>query len=547
MISASEAWKNAHSKDFVPETFVEITMAIVNREMTNAATLVTHGNQNSRSTLTNIIEASDKIEHIKCASLEENLWLLDGSCDVAYQNENMDAGYVSSYLSTPTGYVVVDFSEQVKLDDQYLTIIWSSDYKEYPTSFVLDFLRSDGELIRRINVTDNHSHISLVKLSDYDEGSRLWITVNDWNTPNHYQRIDRIVFGCAWTFDKKDIISYSHEQSSDLLCAELPKNSIEFSLDNTDEKWNPYNPDGIGKYLAERQEVSVRYGTRVYNTIEWIKGGTFYLSEWDVPSNGLEARFVARDPLEFMVSTLYDDRGLSVGTFEELINSSFGLCEFSNELKVNIDAQYGSVLTFAPKDHLEPVKDDNGQVKFTNPKYTAAEMVQMCVGAMSSVCWFDRDGVFHIEDAPWDKSTSPAYEIPLNISYSYPEITLGKPVKYLEFRYMPVDDSPGYYKFNTELCDNGVVQTIDNPIGMSHNLVLAAYFKMKGILAKRAVVSGQFRADPRADVFDNVKVSTKFGDMDMILTRIKYTYNGSFRGEYTAQGIEEFVNTVEVE
>lgn len=80
------------------------------------------------------------------------------------------------------------------------------------------------------------------------------------------------------------IISYSHEQSGDLLTGAIPKHSIEFTVNNIDGRWNPSNPTGLEKYLSERQKLIVRYGMDVDGTIEWIKAGTFYLSEWSAPS-----------------------------------------------------------------------------------------------------------------------------------------------------------------------------------------------------------------------------------------------------------------------
>lgn len=59
---------------------------------------------------------------------------------------------------------------------------------------------------------------------------------------------------------------------------------------------------------------------------------------------------------------------------------------------------------------------------------------------------------------------------------------------------------------------------------------------VKYILESRKTVSGEYRADPRLDVYDVVVVESKYGELSPVLiTNIKYTFNGSFRGTYTGK------------
>ena len=61
-------------------------------------------------------------------------------------------------------------------------------------------------------------------------------------------------------------------------------------------QWNPTPKKGLGfggTMVIKRQEIVVRYGYKVNGAIEWIKAGTFYMSEWDTPSNGITAKFTA--------------------------------------------------------------------------------------------------------------------------------------------------------------------------------------------------------------------------------------------------------------
>jgi hypothetical protein len=549
MVNGGAAWNMSYAKDIVPEQFVEISMSLVDSDAVNSATIYQdYAMIHSRSTLSRVIKADTKTPDPEVygsyVTLEENLWTLDGTKKIPVSTyESTDLGFVSA--NATVSQLMITLPEPTKKAIPGIVIVWSSEYNEYPTSFSVRFRHPDGAYYHP-TVKDNHSSVSFVEVDiPFDQ---VVIAIDGtWNTPDHYHRIDRVVFGYSWTFDKSDIISYSHEQSADLLSAELPKNSIEFSLDNTDDKWNPYNPTGIAKYLSERQKVTVRYGVKTVNNVStvWINAGTFYLSEWSAPANGLEARFVARDPVEFMLSTMYGSLGISSGTFGEIISSAVGLCEFPDGLETNVGAFLKNEKTSVPSDYLTPSESGVGQ--YGSVKYNVAEILQMCVNGMCAVCWFDRNGVLQIVDKPWEANADSVYEIPLDIAYAYPEITLNKPVKYVDVTYTPTDTSSGHILFDTDDCDNGVTQSIGIPMATNYTGMSRIYQYARAMFKKRTVVSGEFRADPRADVFDNVRVSTKYGDMDLILTRIKYTYNGSFRGEFTAQGMGEIVEAQEVE
>ena len=88
-------------------------------------------------------------------------------------------------------------------------------------------------------------------------------------------------------YTKTDLMEFEHSQEVDPLNAKLPKISVRFGIDNTSDEYNPNNEAGMSKYLMERQEIRTRYGYKLGDSIEWIDGGVFYLSEWEAPQNGI--------------------------------------------------------------------------------------------------------------------------------------------------------------------------------------------------------------------------------------------------------------------
>jgi hypothetical protein len=86
----------------------------------------------------------------------------------------------------------------------------------------------------------------------------------------------------------------------------------------------------------------------------------------------------------------------------------------------------------------------------------------------------------------------------------------------------------------------GEVQTLGNDFvnTEAHAQKVAAW--IRDILVSRKTVTGEFRADPRIDLYDVVSVESKYGTLTpVVVTNITYTYNGSFRGSYTGRVLEE--------
>ena len=77
----------------------------------------------------------------------------------------------------------------------------------------------------------------------------------------------------------------------------------------------------------------------------------------------------------------------------------------------------------------------------------------------------------------------------------------------------------------------GEVQDVQNPFvsatqAPAYAVWIAAY------LAKRKNLTGEFRADPRLDALDRVSVTNQFATNNVLITSIRYNYNGAFKGEY---------------
>lgn len=507
MIEASDAWKEIQQRFLLPESHIEIDCTITEAGIQDTATI----KGANEAIITNTQSALyDTTKTNKYATNELNLWALDGSQIIAPDAAPFaETGYISETDST--GSITVSLPEVHTSATSGVTITWGGRYDEYPSTFEI-IAKNGNAVVSTMKVEGNKDQVSAVfsKIKNYDS---ITINVLDWCLPYRRVRIEKFIIGHTMTFSKSDIFNYTHEQTGHLNSGELPKNSIDFTLNNADGRWNPNNPTGVGQYLSERQKLKVRYGLDVNGTIEWLKAGTFYMSEWRVPSNGLEASFVARDIFEYLLNETYTR--VRTGTLYELVENAFESAGVPDDFVPDIDE---SLKNFP-------------EATLPEGELTCAVVVQMCANAAGCVVYQDRDGVLHIK--PQNKMSS-GYVIPLALSYAHPEIELSKPLKKVAVTY----DTDKTYEL--PVGDTGETQTVSNSLieWQSQAATIATW--VSNTLSARKTVSGEYRADPRLDVFDIVSVqSDKYGELSNVaITDIKYTFNGSFKGSYKGRVLE---------
>ena len=149
------------------------------------------------------------------------------------------------------------------------------------------------------------------------------------------------------------------------------------------------------------------------------------------------------------------------------------------------------------------------------------------------VILYDRNGALHVKPLGTEPS---GYMIPLSLSYSYPEIELSKPLKAVAVHFPGGTDG---YDFMFPASSTGEVQTVNNDFIYTYAQAEQVAEWIKETLETRKKIKGEFRADPRLDLFDIVFVETKYGGMvGVVITNIKYTFNGTFSGSYEGRVVD---------
>lgn len=429
-------------------------------------------------------------------------------------------GYIGEWLCgadgvfSPVPQVVLNFSKSHPNLIPGLTITWSTVYGEWATEFRVSAYHKGNTIFTQTVENDSTETVVAGDILGYD---KITIDILKWSKPFHRARIQKILPGIEKVYTKTDIMSYSAEMSVDPLTASLPKSEITFELKNLNGEFSRDNPKGLEKYLMTRQAVRVRYGYKLDGAIEWIPGGTYYLSEWEGPQNGITASFTARDAIEFMTDPY---TGPSSGTLLSIATAAFEQAE----LPRMPDGSEAWTVASSMGQISAPATDADGK-PLDLSKISIAEVLQYVANAGCCVLYQGRDGMFHVEHLDYSLTD---YPIDRFNSYANAEIKRSKQLKA-----MNINNG----QFTLTVGRDGETQPVVNPLINSEQAKKVAAWAAD-YLQNRRIVSGNYRADPRLDPMDVVRNETKYYTAAVIITTVKYSYNGAFRGSYEGRGLD---------
>lgn len=509
MVEVSDKWKEKFNETLVPESFVEITCGITEPGINKKATIVT-SSAAPFSTFHNIA-LSDNASISRYSTGEPNLTVLDGSCNIVPSSPPYGTtGFLSAEIFDDSNHPVIrlELPSENKSSVPGVSICWSTVFGEYATDFSVSAYLGTSKL-KTVTVNGNKSVRSdvEVELSGFDA---VEIEVLKWCLPDRRVRVEQVKIGRYLVFDKTKILSYSHSSARDPISGQLSQESISFSLDNSDRTWDSVNPQGIYKYIYERQPVTVRYGMDVDGKTEWVSGGMFFLSEWSVPANSIEASFQARDAFLYLSSTKY--AGRKYGTLYEMCYDALELLEADE-------------ITFDISDEL---KDYSTDITSDESTYHNSDILQLAANAAGMALYQTRDGVIKINRVYGSDASNPVLDIPVLNNYSWPEITFAQNM-------LNVVTTVGNatYAYPENPSGKGVSQTLSNVmltkgiLAKSRNALTESY----GVLSNRRKASLAYRASPTIDALDMVKIHHQFNyDAVLLATNVKYTFNGCFKG-----------------
>lgn len=367
MQTVSAAYKEQMQNKFRNRSFVRVSYGVFNLQATQQAQFADNGH----APFSDLSINDDILPTKRYITFEKNYWRADGSQYILPSSGPYDyTGFVSSAVSgddntfTANPTITVTFSDAQDI-------------------FGLTFYFPDGEIPQEIKVNgaayspDDWLYTMPDKLAAVTQ-----ITIEFVKAPTAGRRVrlDRLRFGQSVYFGNTEIIKTSFSSSIDFLSLSLTQKQLSVTIDNTQQTYNPLNPDGLYAYLEAKQPMEIRYGYELDNgSIEWILGDSLVLESTPVAADA-QATFTAVDNLSNLT-----------GTFNHGLYRPAGVSLYDLAAEVLTDA---GVEHYSIDDHLKTV-----YTKAALPVATHRECLQIIANAGQCILYADRRGYITLEIA----------------------------------------------------------------------------------------------------------------------------------------------------
>ena len=328
---------------------------------------------------------------------------------------------------------------------------------------------------------------------------------------------------------KDRLLSLKHTASGSMLSSELPRIEIVAKYDNRDG----YFTNTRDESFYQNGKIVFYYGFRQQKTPEnpypgydSITGATLFIKKFEIDDDANTVTITANDILSFMTNDI-SPAAISI-TAENWIADIEQQAEDDKVVPSdNITIQYDS-------EAVEGVF-----VAFTAQTYRMCDALQLIANACKCVLYVDRNSIIHIEPIS-AKATD--YAISKRVQYTNVKIQNAESINSIELHF-----AGGNLSVSVTGKEYGRTETVTNNALYEPSSAYAesvATWILDTLMSGDKKYSGTYRADPRADIFDFIKVETRFGEETACLTQFSLDYNGAWRGTFEAISARVNINSI---
>jgi hypothetical protein len=235
----------------------------------------------------NTIADIEKYTSDTIATLEENLWLLNGRF-VIYQGDKV-AGYISNSISNDEGKFDVNPTMTVQLShieniENFSVVLNSAVPSGYPKNITVRCYDADNNLLTTCveniewqedtgEVDEEGNPIYRTRLLDTlpsvnfdinkNNVDHIVVEYGDTRFRNRRIRVSSILFGKTIILNQDDVLNIEYTDKTSYVCDTLPSRTFKFDVNNYDSIYNIDNPDNGYVKLNTQTRIRFRNGYNV--------------------------------------------------------------------------------------------------------------------------------------------------------------------------------------------------------------------------------------------------------------------------------------------
>lgn len=326
-----------------------------------------------------------------------------------------------------------------------------------------------------------------------------------------------------YSYNKENFKSVRIEQHGNIVSGTLPTIQADFTVENyaTSSSSHVISVNDIPEFVGE--QFWFEYGFYTSDSIApaQITDLRFFVSDIKIDSKNGTATIQTKDVISFMTN---EYTGITNSSADRILESVFSQAAYDSGVPKT--DSLGFRYTYD-----ESVGDIEIDIQGT---YSMAEVLQLVANACCCVLFVDRLGVIHIE--PVSEETS-QYAVPAMLQYTKPQIDIEPKigsVKVITHNFTVTRQTSSGIG-NVETVTNNVIDVL--PL----QTTAVADWVIDTIAEHPQTVSTEYRADPRAELFDRILFEFNNEIHNVVITDLIFTYNGSWRGTITGRdfGIAE--------
>lgn len=426
-----------------------------------------------------ISQLTDDVSAIgKWATLEDDLWVLDGTYDILPDDvTGIQTGWWSDVLSGADGVFSVPPSITFGFGGASISTIGYTLFfaEDYPTSIRVTTYNG-ATIINQHTISNSKAFCVL----DFPSAGYTSVKFEFLQISKPYRRVKLAegVFGIVQIFDRENLVSANVVYGADITADAFPSRQLIFGFDNTDKKYNLVNPNGLYAYLQQGQDITA---TAIVNG-EAVNMGKFEFLTASASDDEITAEIVASD-LAMVLDTQIISGSNTTATLQSAVTTVLS----------------GTGITAS-------IATPNYTVSMAIPKNTTKrEAIRMLAQAAKSSVWFDRDGVLQIR--PITVGT-PVGTLDADNMPSMGGISVAEPVDAVA---LTVKNEYASTEATYTAGSGTRVRTVDNPcVAAANGADVAAWLLAQ--YNRRVKYDKPNRGDPAVEIGDTLTIYDAYGE-----------------------------------